>query len=135
MNNYHEDLYKQDLIDHCKNPRNYGLLQKADFTSDEHNPSCGDSVKICGMVVDNKLAEVRFEGAGCVLSMAMASKLTELAKGMDLQQAMSLDENVVEQLLGTKLGLNRLRCGLLSVMALQKGIVALLSCEKIKKSL
>ena len=130
MNNYQEDLYKQDLIDHSKNPRNYGLLQKTDFMSDEYNPSCGDSVKICGVVADNKLAEIRFEGAGCVLSMAMASKLTELVKGMSLQEAMNLDENVVEQLLGAKLGLNRLRCGLLSVMALQKGIRAFLAIEK-----
>lgn len=122
MNNVNQDLYKQDLIDHSKNPRNYGVLDGADFFSDEHNPSCGDSIKICGIINDGKIVDIRFEGSGCVLSMAMASKLTEFATGMDLSDVLKLDEQIVEKLLGTKLGLNRLRCGLLSVMALIKGI-------------
>ena len=122
MNNSMSDLYKYDLIDHSKNPRNYGLLQQCDFVSGEYNPSCGDLVKICGIISDGKLVKVCFEGSGCVLSMAMASKLTDFIVGMSLEQAMNLDENTVEQLLGVKLGLNRLRCGLLSIMAIQKGI-------------
>ncbi|MCX5923360.1 MAG: iron-sulfur cluster assembly scaffold protein [Candidatus Dependentiae bacterium] len=121
MNNMNQDLYKQDLIDHSKNPRNYGILDGADFFSDEHNPSCGDSVKICGIIENGKIVEMRFEGSGCVLSMAMASKLTEFVVGMDLHEVAKLDEELVEKLLGTRLGLNRLRCGLLSVMALTKG--------------
>jgi len=127
MSNNRADLYKQDLIDHSKNPRNYGLLEFPDFASDEHNPSCGDSVKMSCLVVDGKLVEVRFEGSGCVLSMAMASKLTQHAQGMDLQEVLALNEELVERLLGTKLGINRLRCGLLSLMALQKGISVFLS--------
>jgi nitrogen fixation NifU-like protein len=122
MNNINQDLYKQDLIDHSKNPRNYGIVDGADFFSDEHNPSCGDSVKICGIVENGKIVNIRFEGSGCVLSMAMASKLTEFVIGMDLREVINLDEELVEKLLGTKLGLNRLRCGLLSVMALVKGV-------------
>lgn len=123
MNNDMLDLYKHDLVDHSKNPRNYGLLQPCDFVSGEYNPSCGDTVKICGVVTAGKLSKVTFEGSGCVLSMAMASKLTDFVVGMSLDQAMSLDEETVEKLLGVKLGLNRLRCGLLSIMALQKGII------------
>jgi len=123
MNNDMLDLYKYDLVDHSKNPRNYGLLLECDFVSGEHNPSCGDSVKVCGVIVDGKLFKVAFEGSGCVLSMAMASKLTDFIIGMSLDEALKLDEETVEKLLGVKLGLNRLRCGLLSIMALQKGII------------
>lgn len=117
------DLYKHDLVDHSKNPRNYGLLLECDFVSGEYNPSCGDSVKISGIIVDGKLLKVTFEGSGCVLSMAMASKLTDFVIGMSLDEALRLDEEIVEKLLGVKLGFNRLRCGLLSIMALQKGII------------
>ncbi len=131
MNNYRADLYKQDLIDHSKNPRNYGLLEASDFVSGEHNPSCGDSVTMCGLVVRGKLVEARFEGSGCVLSMAMASKLTQYVAGMGLQEVLALNEELVEQLLGTKLGINRLRCGLLSVMALQKGVATFLMAHKL----
>jgi len=122
MNNYRADLYRQDLIDHSKNPRNYGLFLGCDFVSDQYNPSCGDSVKICCSVDGNKITRVSFEGSGCVLSMAMASKLTEVVVGMSFDQVLELDETTVEKLLGTTLGLNRLKCGLLSIMALQKGV-------------
>ncbi|HSW76259.1 MAG TPA: iron-sulfur cluster assembly scaffold protein [Candidatus Saccharimonadales bacterium] len=119
-----DDLYKHDLIEHSKNPRNYGLLQHYDFLSDQYNPSCGDSVKLCGIIIEDKLTKVCFQGTGCVLSMAMASKLTDFAVGMHLDEVASFDEKTVEQLLGITLGLNRLQCGLLSIMALQKGIAA-----------
>lgn len=122
MNNTGLDLYKYDLVEHSKNPRNYGLLQHYDFLSGQHNPSCGDVVKVCGIVVDNRITKVTFEGSGCVLSMAMASKLTDFVVGMSLDEASTLDEQTVQQLLGIKLGLNRLQCGLLSIMALAKGI-------------
>lgn len=122
MNKKPEQLYKQDLLDHSNNPRNYGIVPNCDFVSGEHNPSCGDSVMICGFVKDGVVKEVRFEGSGCILSQAMASKLTEYAQGLTLFEILQLDEELVADLLGISLGPNRLQCGLLSVMALQKGV-------------
>lgn len=119
-----EDSYlnRQNLIDHSSNPRNLGVLQKCDFLSGEYNPSCGDSVVICGQVEEGVITNVRFEGKGCVLSIAMASKLTERVKGMLLDDVLQFEQNIVKELLGLELGLNRLQCGMLSVLALQKGI-------------
>lgn len=116
------DLYKHDLREHAKNPRNYGLLPDADFCSEQLNPSCGDSVTICGLVRGRVVEKVQFEGAGCILSLAMASKLTEYVVGMDQERIAMLDDSTVELLLGIELGINRLQCGLLSIRALQQGM-------------
>lgn len=118
-----ESYFKQqDLLDHAKNPQNYGLCATPDFVSAEHNPSCGDSVTICGMVSGNMVQEVRFEGKGCVLSLAMASKLTEFVKGMNSNDILLLNHDTVSQLLGMELGPNRIQCGMLSIIALINGV-------------
>jgi nitrogen fixation protein NifU and related proteins len=122
MNKKINNTYRQDLLDLAKNPLNFGLFQPLDFVSSEHNPSCGDSVIMGGTMKDGVITSLRFEGSGCVLSMAMASKLTEFATGSSCDEIAGLDERLVEELLGMKLGINRLRCGLLSIMALKKAV-------------
>ncbi|OGB85885.1 hypothetical protein A3J41_00630 [candidate division TM6 bacterium RIFCSPHIGHO2_12_FULL_38_8] len=114
---------QQDLQFHAKNPMNFGLLPDLDFVSGEHNPSCGDFVTIGGMIQDGKITNLCFQGSGCVISMAMASKLTVAVVGMSLEQVQQLDEQVIEKILGLTLGMNRMKCGWLSVMALQKGVL------------
>lgn len=116
------NLYEQDLLDHYQNPRNFGLLDSFDFVSPVFNPSCGDSVTICAQVLDGKILQISFQGKGCILSVAMSSKLTEFALGKELKMLLELDDALVEQLLKMQLGPKRLQCGMLSVMALQKGI-------------
>ena len=130
MNKPNSYLNQQDLLDHAKNPLNYGMYDTCDFMSGEHNPSCGDSVVLCGMVKDDILHDVRFEGKGCILSLAMASKLTEYVKGLNLDEIMRLDEDIVSILLNMELGPNRLQCGMLSVVALKKGIQMYQESEK-----
>ena len=115
-------LIQQDLQFHAKNPLNFGLLSDLDFLSDQQNPSCGDSVVVGGMIQDGKIKKLCFQGSGCVISIAMASKLTQALIGMDIDEIEKIDETLVESLLGLSLGPNRLQCGLLSIIALQKGI-------------
>jgi len=116
------DLYKYDLMDHAKNPRNYGLMSGASFCVKQQNLSCGDSVTMCGQIGQGSLIKLSFEGSGCVLSVAMASKLTEHLIGKTLDEILLLDDQIVELLLGMELGINRLQCGLLSVAAIKQGI-------------
>lgn len=123
MNNSTSYLIQQDLQFHAKNPLNFGLLPDLDFVSGQHNPSCGDSVMMGGRVHDGKIIALCFQGSGCVISMAMASKLTVALIGKSLADVERLDENVVEQILGLSLGLNRMKCGLLPIMALQQGVL------------
>ncbi len=122
MTNDNFYLIQQDLQFHAKNPSNFGLPPDLDFVSGLHNPSCGDSVTIGGKIFDKKITELYFQGSGCVISMAMASKLTIFAKNMSLHNAKRLGEDEVEQILKLQLGLNRMKCGILSIMALQKGL-------------
>lgn len=115
-------LKSKALVDISKNPSNWGVRKDCDFLSTNYNPSCGDSVIMCGFVQGGRIQEVRFEGTGCIISVAMASKLTEFVKDMQLQDALKLDESIVAEILGMELGINRLQCATLSLFALQKGL-------------
>ena len=117
-----QNLYEQELLDHYQSPRNFGLFEPYDFISPMYNPSCGDSVTMCANVQDGKITKIAFQGKGCVLSVAMASKLTEFAQDKELCDLLNQDDALVEQLLKMQLGLKRMQCGMLSLMALQKGI-------------
>jgi nitrogen fixation protein NifU and related proteins len=113
---------QSDLQFHAKNPLNFGLKSNLDFVSERLNPSCGDSITIGGFVKHDKLESICFIGSGCVISIAMASKLTKKAENMTFDQIRELDEAFVTELLGISLGINRMQCGMLSVLALQSGI-------------
>lgn len=117
-----KNLYEQEVFDHYNNPRNFGLLSTYDFVSPFYNPSCGDSVTICGVIKNDELASVTFEGKGCMLSLAMASMLTVFAQNKKVDEILNFDEELVEQLLKIQLGIKRIQCGMLSLQALQKGI-------------
>jgi len=117
-----QNLYEQELLDHSQNPRNFGLFDPYDFISPMYNPSCGDSVTMCANIQDKKIIKIAFQGKGCVLSIAMASKLTEFATNKEFLYLLQQDDMLVEQLLKMKLGLKRMQCGMLSIIALQKGI-------------
>ncbi len=117
-----QNLYEQEILDHYQNPRNFGLLPSFDFISPLYNPSCGDSVTMCGTIKDNQLVVVTFEGKGCVLSLAMASMLTGFASGKTIEEILQCNEDLVGQLLKTQLGIKRMQCGMLPLQALQKGL-------------
>jgi len=78
------DLYQEIIIDHGKQPRNFGSLSTATHQQVGHNPLCGDRLVIYLMVADNKLEDIRFEGNGCAISMASASLMIEALKGKDI---------------------------------------------------
>ncbi|MEM9387693.1 MAG: Fe-S cluster assembly sulfur transfer protein SufU [Pseudomonadota bacterium] len=82
------DLYKDLIIDHNKSPRNFGRLEPASHTADGFNALCGDKLTIYLNVDDDeRISDVRFEGAGCAISIASASLMTEHLKGLRLAQA------------------------------------------------
>lgn len=116
------NLYQQEILDHYQNPRNFGLPAAFDFISPQYNPSCGDSVTICGSVQGQIVSSVSFEGKGCVLSLAMASLLTQFAQGKTIDELLVCNEDLVGQLLKTQLGIKRMQCGMLPLQALQKGL-------------
>ncbi len=116
------ELYRQELLDHYRFPRNRGKLIHAHFESEQYNPSCGDRVMFQGKCANGQLLEVAFDGAGCVISLATASMLSEQAKNKPITYINTLTAQDVFQLIGMDLGPTRAKCALLSLYALQQGL-------------
>ncbi len=99
-----KELYQEIILDHGKNPRNFGKCRN--FTSDAkgHNPLCGDKVHIYAQL-DNekKILDISFEGEGCAISLASASILTDILKGKDFNVAKTIIENFLNLIKENKL--------------------------------
>ncbi len=81
------DLYQEVILDHNRSPRNFGALPQCNRKADGHNPLCGDVVTVYLTVADGRVADLRFEGKGCAISVASASIMTELIKGRTVAEA------------------------------------------------
>ncbi len=117
-----ESLYKEELLDHYRHPRNYGELPDAQIRTEVLNPSCGDEIGMQIIIEDDILQKVAFQGKGCVISQAAASLLTEqvLNKSLSFIEALTKDDMLA--LVGIQLGPTRLRCALLALESLHKAL-------------
>jgi nitrogen fixation NifU-like protein len=120
-----EDLYRDNIIDHYQNPRNYGTLVHPDISYEDSNPVCGDELRIDLQVKDNTVVDARFSGHGCSISQASASMLTEEIIGKSLAEVKQIDKQYLLDLLGIPLGPVRLKCALLSLKVLKAGAYGL----------
>jgi len=118
-----DELYREQIMDHYRNPRNCGKLDKCSFTFFDTNPLCGDEIEIAAHVEDNKIKDIRFTGKGCSISQAAASMLTESVKGKTLADVQALTREHVIEMLGIPIGPVRVKCAVLSLVALKNGIV------------
>ena len=92
------DLYRDVILDHNRQPRNFGPLEPADASIEGFNPMCGDRLTLRLRMADNTISDIRFEGQGCAISTASASMMTEAVKGKTRDQALQLFESVHELL-------------------------------------
>ncbi|MFA9262346.1 MAG: Fe-S cluster assembly sulfur transfer protein SufU [Undibacterium sp.] len=113
-------LYQDQILDHYRNPRNFGSLENPTHRADTKNPTCGDSLHMDIAVQNGTISDVRFSGSGCAISQAGASLLTEYVKGKTVETARGLEPKNVLDLLGVTLSPGRLKCGLLSLETLKK---------------
>jgi nitrogen fixation NifU-like protein len=120
-----EDLYRDNIIDHYQNPRNYGTLEHPDISYEDSNPVCGDEIRIDLKIRDGRVADARFEGHGCSISQASASMLTEEIIGKSLEEVKQIDKQYLLDMLGIPLGPVRLKCALLSLKVLKAGAYGL----------
>lgn len=82
------ELYQEVILDHTKNPRNFRELDNPSHEAKGHNPLCGDRLSLYLVVVDDDvIRDVSFQGAGCAISTASASMMTEVLKGKTVQEA------------------------------------------------
>jgi len=114
------DMYQEIILNHYRSPRNFGPLPDADRTGEESNPLCGDHIMF-RLKLDasaQKIAQVRFEGDGCAISMASASMLAQRLDGMTVADAQKLTRDDVIGALGIPLSPVRLKCALTGFSAL-----------------
>lgn len=134
-----DQLYRQVIMDHYKNPRNKGVLEDDSLTINMNNPTCGDRIQLTLKVNDGKVADAKFEGEGCSISMSSASMMTQAIKGKDIKEALKLstifsdmmqgkdyDDDIdlgdIEALSGVSKFPARIKCATLAWKAMEKGL-------------
>jgi nitrogen fixation NifU-like protein len=121
-----EDLYRENILDHYQNPRNYGTLENPDISYEDDNPLCGDVIRIDIKLDDqDRVSQVSFTGEGCAISQASASMLTEEIVGKTLDEVKQISKDDILDMLGIQLGPVRLKCALLSLKVLKAGAYGL----------
>jgi nitrogen fixation NifU-like protein len=121
-----DDLYREVIIEHYKNPSYRGHLDPHDFSFADSNPLCGDHIQIDLRVdEENKVADARFEGHGCAISQASADLLIESVIGKSIDEVKKMSKQDILDLLGIDLGPVRLKCALLSLKVLKAGVYGL----------
>lgn len=95
-----KDLYRDVIVDHNRRPRNFGELPGANHVIDAVNPLCGDKLTLYVKVADGRVADIRFKGTGCAISVASSSLMTERVKGQTVGESLELFEKVHDLLTG-----------------------------------
>jgi nitrogen fixation NifU-like protein len=114
-------MYSAKVMDHFTNPRNVGEIEDADGIGEEGNPVCGDAMKIFIKVKDDVITDVKFKTFGCASAIAVSSMVTEIAKGMSLEEASKITrESLADALDG--LPPQKMHCSNLGADALHKAI-------------
>jgi nitrogen fixation protein NifU and related proteins len=114
-----DDMYRDYILDHYKNPRNSGELPGATNTYQDTNPLCGDEITMSLLIDGDLVKDVRFKGRGCAISQASASILTEEIKGKKLDEVRAIDRQHILENLGIPISPARVKCALLGLKALK----------------
>lgn len=119
-----DDFYRDYLLDHYRNPRNFGHLDRADVQAEDLNPLCGDQIRMeLKLDGDGTVEDVRFSGRGCAISQASASMLTETVKGMKLADVAKLSKDVVLENVGIGISPARIKCAMLGLRVLKSAAI------------
>ncbi len=117
------ELYAENILDHFKNPRNFGTLKDANLKAKDVNLICGDKITV-QLKVDKKgkIQDIKFCGSGCAISQASASMLTEVVKGKTIEQAKKINNDDIYKMLAVPLSASRVKCALLGLFTLKKAL-------------
>jgi len=115
-----DDFYKEYILDHYRNPRNFGHLDAPDASAEDLNPLCGDKIRMeLNVDGEGRVADVRFSGKGCAISQASASMLTESIKGRKLEDIARMKMDVVVENVGIGISPTRMKCATLGLKVLK----------------
>jgi nitrogen fixation protein NifU and related proteins len=111
-----DDLYRENILDHYKRPRNFGRPEAFDLDFEDVNPFCGDEQHVyITLGDDGRVSDVAFEGKGCAISTAATSMLTEELEGKTPEELLRLPKEFVLDLLGIDISATRMKCALLGL--------------------
>ncbi|MXR51475.1 FeS assembly protein SufA [Halovenus sp. WSH3] len=118
------DMYRQQILDHYKNPRNYGEIEEPTFTHVGENPMCGDTIEMDVVLDDDEstIEGVAFRGDGCAISQAAASMLSEELQGMETDVLEEMDRDDIIDMLGVDISPMRVKCAVLAEKVAQDGL-------------
>jgi len=116
-----EQMYREVILDHYRNPRGHGVIEDADAEADGQNPLCGDEVSIYVAFADDgeTIDEVKFSGRGCAISQAATSMLTEMTQGRTAAEVATMDKDELLDQIGIPLTPVRLKCAMLGLTTLK----------------
>jgi nitrogen fixation NifU-like protein len=115
-----DELYRDYILEHYKDPHNYGTLEKHDLEFHDHNPLCGDELGVHIVVGDDgRIADLRFHGQGCAISQAAASITSDELIGMPVEEVRKLGAQWVIEQLGIEISPTRRKCALLSLKVMR----------------
>jgi|SRR5579872_807987 len=116
-----ELFYREYILEHYRNPHNYGRLENPDLSYEDDNPLCGDRIRVELRVGGGRITDIRFEGKGCAISQASTSMLTDTVKGMTLEETLRLGKDDVLENLGTEnISAARIKCATLGLKVLKE---------------
>ncbi len=117
-----QEMFRELILDHARNQRNWGLLEPNDFDHEECNPLCGDRLRLTlRLGEDGTIEELGWDGEGCAISQASASMFGEALLGMSLADARQINKQQLLDNIGLQLSINRVKCALLPLQVLVVG--------------
>ena len=114
-------LYKEEIVDHYKNPRKFGDLPSKTHEASESNASCGDMMEVYLKIKNGMVKDAAFKGVGCALSIAAGSMLMDEVVGRKREEVEKWDEKKIEELMG-KVHTRRSKCIMLPIEALKRAL-------------
>jgi nitrogen fixation NifU-like protein len=117
-----DELYRDYILEHYKNPKNFGELAEHDLEFHDKNPLCGDEMEVHIRVEDGKIADLKWHGQGCAISQAAASIASEELIGMPVDDAAQLDADWMLEHMGIAISATRRKCALLNLKVLRGAV-------------
>lgn len=112
-----DQMYREHILDHYRNPRNHGHLDGLRFK--DNNPLCGDEIEMFVQIRDGMVQDIAFEGKGCAISQASASMLTEQVKGRPVNEILDMNRERMQEMMGIHVSVQRVKCMMLPLKVLK----------------
>ncbi len=116
------DLYREQMLDHYKNPSNYKIIPNPTHQAHGINPLCGDEIDIFLIVKNHKIIDVGFQSQSCAITMATASLVTEQLINKNVNEIKKFSPEKLDELLGTSLSTSRVNCALVVINTLKQAL-------------